>query len=446
MPRTVAPPLKSCRHALSTLALCATTVWAAPALAGDDPVAFFEEYWGTKVDFSDRDALERFYSAEALSELEGFTDGEKAMLKELGAQLELFKTSTEIAGIDVIDADDDQARIEADLRVTDEDARREMASGLDADIRLTRQDGEWRINEEHFHMRSPERRGAGDLECPEDAVVGNPDAPNHLTVTDGGRSWELRFEKASLVATETRPRLDLAQIDTTPWRLVLPHLNLDESEQEVRISVPTSAEPHCFDLPEGMRGPDGDIVGRLVFDEPPAQGQTEYSARIEIPADQGDFGVRGTVKRGLLVEPTPGAVEEGSHYIDDGEELEVARGLFFHRPADNAVHVNGIYSRGSGRGWGSFRTSVVQFDGGPGVYTSTQRRHFDGEFQDVTEITLVHAFSEDRVEMERRRLPANEMPDGEPSLEEAGDLGEAHWYMVTDQLMTDPELERVSTP
>ncbi|WP_018935859.1 hypothetical protein [Thioalkalivibrio sp. ALJ24] len=446
MPNTAAQPLRSYRHTLTTLALFATTVWAVPALAGDDPVAFFEEYWGTEVDFSDRDALERFYSAEALSELEGFTDGEKAMLKELGAQLDLFKTSTEIAEIDVVDADDEQARIEADLRVTDEDARREMASGLDADIRLSRQDGEWRINEEHFHMRSPVRGGAGDQECADGMVVGDPDAPNHLTITDGDRSWELRFEKASLVAWETRTRLDLARVDTTPWRLVFPEPNLDESEQKVRISVPTPAEPHCFDLPEGMRGPDGDIVGRLVFDEPPAQGQTEYSARIDIPTDQEDFGVRGIIERGLLVEPAPGDAEEGSYYVDDGEKREILGGLVFHRPADDVVRVIGTYPLGSGPGGSVFRAGVGSFDGSPGVYTSTQRRHFDGEFQDVTEITLVHAFSEDRVEMERRRLPADEMPDGEPTLEEAGDLGEAHWYLVRDELITDPELERVSTP
>lgn len=33
----------------------------------------------------------------------------------------------------------------------------------------------------------------------------------------------------------------------------------------------------------------------------------------------------------------------------------------------------------------------------------------------------------------------------EPILEEASNLGEAHWYMIRDRLVTDPEPERVCT-
>ena len=418
-----------------------------PVLRPDEPRSpreAFRTFWMARVDHRDLDSAAPYYSKKYLEELSGIEPG--ALERHAEGMLHLYVQAPRATRTTIERIDDTTSSLLVWLPVVGEAMLEERINLIEARVRMVLEEEQWRIDHASYDMLM--RHGAGGFDenealapLPTGAVLGNPDAPNVMTIQreDGIRS--VRFDSVTLYWTAQGFELDLPLFGQNQWQLVQTFRgNRNRTEHRSRlVGSPSDAGlPGLF--PENMVRQPAQLNGNFVFtDGPPREGKETFTAQFDLehPVLK-DVRIRGEIAKGRMVELAPREnILVGHSTFGGGAIHPVTDGIIVYDELRKTLSLTVVGPGGQPGG-----ISFAAFSGEPGVYLEPMQRSTP-EGQWLQRVAVVKQFDGEGVALELRTMLLAEVPEPPLTPENTGALGEAFAELSTKRLLHRPTPERV---
>lgn len=419
------------------LALPAAT--PASARAQEAHVEAYRAYWESGVNPTDPEASE-YFSARSLAELEELKaeDPEmiEGMLMFMVERTRALHEAATLGEIAVVEGGAEAATLEVHFESRSGPLPPDLPHRATVDMAL--EDGRWKVVKESFEVgpgsaaRPPADPAAGESACPAGTVLGDPDAPNELTLHDASGERTVRFAEALALREEDRLTVQLPSFGGNELAVEAEYGGQGPGAYGASLGG-WWRSGGCPAIPEAVMASDG-AGGELEWS--PGEDGASFRATFSLrDTDAGEPALSGTIERGTLVDISPAPVSDDSRMVKSGgEEIVPDRASVRHYPARELLEVHLGYSHE--RGGGGASVHVEGFRGEPGVLVGEERF---GEVQ----VTVIHEFDGSRIRMEARTVAPSELPGGEITAEQALGLGTLAARVTTDRVVTVPALPPV---